>query len=133
MLSDLEKNSIDHLLGTLEDWASAERQISYKKAVPFVHVPIELLAQWDNHNRMLREVDLFRAIFTERELAKLFAFNATVERYCKARGDHYADVPEILADQEWQKLTQAAAELVKSLARWLDNPEKKSLELIDPD
>jgi hypothetical protein len=127
MLSELEKNSIDHLLRTLEDWASSERQISYKKAVPFVHVPIELLAQWDHHNRMLREVDWFRTLFTESEQAKLFAFNATVERYCEVRGDHYADVAEILADQEWQKLMQAAGDLLKSLALRLDNPEKKSL------
>lgn len=67
----LEQNVVDQLHKTLADFASEERQTSYKEQVPFVHVPVELLAQWDNDSRLVREADWFRALFTEAERAAL--------------------------------------------------------------
>jgi hypothetical protein len=111
MMSKAQKNSLDQLRGTLDHLASPERQIAYKKAVPFVHVPAELFAQWDNHARMLREVDWFRVLFSEEDRAAIGAFGAKVERFRTRQGAHFPDVDEILADPEWHAVGRAAGEL----------------------
>jgi len=115
MISELQKNSLGQLRRTLEDLASRERQIAYKRAVPFVHVPIELFVQWDNYTRLLAEADWFAALFSESHRAALHAYSAKVEIFRARHGDHCPDVEEVLALPEWQALMTAAGELLNAL------------------
>jgi hypothetical protein len=100
-----------HLHGTLEDLSDAERQIAYKAAVPFVHVPIELLAQWNNNARMLREVEWFQVLFSPEEKAAMVDFDRLVDsRIPSIKG--LRDVPEVLELPAWQEIMGAAARLL---------------------
>lgn len=115
MLSELQKNSLDQMARTLSDLASSERQLAYKKAVPFVHVPIELFAQWDSYVRMLGEADWFSALFSESERAAIKAYDVRLESFRARQAGRCLDVDEIFAHPEWQQLMKAAAELLDVL------------------
>jgi hypothetical protein len=79
--------------------------------VPFVHIPRELLAQWDEYSRLLKERrDWFIQSLTERELVAMVTFDAAVEAFpCDGR---LPDVPEILDTSDWVQLMHGASQLL---------------------
>lgn len=46
-MDELQLKIKNHLITALETISSPEEQIAYKNAVSFVHVPYELICQWD--------------------------------------------------------------------------------------
>lgn len=113
MRSELQKNTLAHLHRTLADLSAADRQISYKRAVPFVHVPIELLEQWSGNARMLRECSWFRELFDQKAAAAMREFDRLVELHDESLGEPTPDIPEILALPAWQAIMAAAADLLR--------------------
>lgn len=111
MTTDFQKNALGHLRRTLADLASADRQRQYKAAVPFGHVPIELLEQWAGHRHHLRKPE-FHAIFSDTELAALARFDAVVTNASSQLGDVIDDVPEILEREPWCEIMRAAEALL---------------------
>jgi hypothetical protein len=122
MMTTLQQNSLENLARTLRDLSSLDRQLKYKAAVPFVHVPVELIAQWDNHARMSREVSWFRELFTQQELDAMAQFHEAVEDIGTAQEGDLPDVPEILTDARWLHLTRLAQDLAGRLASKLPPP-----------
>ena len=113
VLSELQKNSRTNLLRMIRDIASSERQREYKDKVPFVHVPIELLAQWDGYSRLIHEKRAwFVDIFTQDELSALIMFDVAVRDYERASDNDIKDVPEILQDEDWLALVARAKKLL---------------------
>jgi len=110
----LQKNTRLNLIRTLEDFSDRQRQEKYKRAVPFVHVPIELLAQWDNYSHHLRgRRNWFIESFTARELVAMEKFDAAVEAF--ACDEPFSDVPEIFEEDGWVQLMHGASLLLDSL------------------
>ena len=114
MPTELQINSWWQLRKTLLDLSSAERQRKYKNAVPFVHVPEELLEQWSNHSRMLREVPWFRSLFTSEQAMTLTGLNLVINRAFPRPRD-IPDIPEALDDPAWQDVMKAALNILPRL------------------
>ena len=115
MRTALENNSLSHLHRTVMILSDGERQRSYKNAVPFVHVPNELLEQWSGYRRLLREQAWFGALFTAQQLTLLDDFDALVKSRSLKLGRRLPDVPEILERPPWTDIARAAASLLPSL------------------
>ncbi len=111
-LSRLQQNSLNNLHRTLEDMSCADRLRQYKSDVPFVHVPIELLAQWSNNRRMLRECDGFAELFTPEQTEAMWRFDEQLrEAIAVWTADDIPDVPEVLDEPSWVGLMASAGEL----------------------
>lgn len=99
---------------TLQDLSSAERQLAYKRAVPFVHVPVELLEQWHSFARQLGYKPQLRALFTPKQSEALDEFDAVV-RLRIPPSMALPDVPDVLSLEAWSTLMSAAGELASIL------------------
>ncbi|MEL6340389.1 MAG: hypothetical protein AAFQ65_10805 [Myxococcota bacterium] len=103
-----QKNSRAQLLEALENLSSFAKQRRYKEIVPFVHVPDELIAQWDSHARLVREsTEWFLETLSDDERAAMIRFDEVVNVYYYQSD---ADVPEIFEDTGWQRLSTKAGE-----------------------
>jgi hypothetical protein len=112
--NELQTNTLQHLADTLAQLASSDQQRRYKAKVPFVQVPRELLAQWDNHYRLSTEVPWVRDLFSAGHLAALKEFDHAVAELRQAHPD-LPDVPRIFDIPQWQSLARAAAALSAAL------------------
>jgi hypothetical protein len=87
--------------------------LKYKQAVPFVHVPRELLAQWDEYSNRLKEKrEWFVESFDPGELAAIISFEMTIAAF---KNDQLLDVPEVFRLPEWVALMNKASELLAAL------------------
>src|SRR5262245_66649015 len=111
MRTALQNNSLGHFQETLLDLSDPERQLSYKREVPFVHVPIELLEQWSGHRRKLREQVWFRSLFTSEQVARINEFDDILENRSRALDPQLPDVPDILEHSAWRDISSAAKDL----------------------
>lgn len=129
----LRFNMLCNLSRTLLDLSSAERQIAYKAAVPFVHVPRELRAQYDDYIRMLKEARLFwacalfRDCFSESQRKAMIKFDHVIEATRRSFPDAGPDVPEILEEPAWRRVMTEAAVLHRMLADVLPQPPEWKL------
>lgn len=124
----LRFNMLCNVSRTLLDLSSAERQIAYKAAVPFVHVPRELRAQYDDYIRMLKEAPLsracalFRDCFSESQRKDMVKFYSAIEAARRSFPGAGPDVPEILEEPVWRRVMTEAATLHRMLAGVLPQP-----------
>jgi hypothetical protein len=122
------KNTILNLPDTLKTLSCSELQISYKHAVLYVHVPIELMTQWDNYGGFIKESNkfktskVFRALFTDDQIDGMRQFDQTVnaywEKYKNKRSfssHRVLDVPQILENKGWMNLMADAGQLYDKL------------------
>jgi hypothetical protein len=125
-MTTLQRNSLQQMADTLRDLSSAHRQLEYKAAVPFVHVPNELIAQWDRYARMAREGEApwFRELFSPQELEAIAEFHEVVARTWLP-GDKLLDVPAILSDSRWLHLGRQADALSQVLSSKLPPPTER--------
>lgn len=115
-MTELQTNTRNHVVDTLQVFASSDRQRRYKDAVTFVHIPQELLAQWGSY-RELRSSEWYIKIWDELELENLDNFDFKLRQVLKDLGENIADVPEILENQTWIEIMKGADECLKSLNR----------------
>jgi hypothetical protein len=111
----LQNNALANLHRTIEDLASEARQQQYKAAVPFVHVPEELVQQWTGHAERLNEAEWFRTLFSADQLDAVRQFGSALNSALLALGEPLDDVPGILARPEWRVLCRAAHVLLEQL------------------
>ena len=102
------------MVRTLEDWSDQERQVRYKQSVPFVHVPRELLAQWDQYSRLMKVRQAwFIESLTDGELAAMATFDTEVAAFDFEV--HLPDVPEVFDLPQWRQLMDKGRELLSVL------------------
>ena len=115
-MNELQENSRFNLIQTLECLASMTEQTSYKNSVPFVHIPYELICQWDSH--FIKDKRWFREIWTSQEWEALSSFNVTFDRICqKIPNKGFQDIPEVHNNPIWLDIIAAAklsTELMKT-------------------
>jgi len=110
----LQKKTRVNLIRTLQDFSDRQRQENYKRAVPFVHVPRELLAQWDDFSRLLNErQDWFVNSLRASEIAAMEAFDAQIASF--SVDERLPDVPQILEVSDWVRLMHGASQLLIAL------------------
>ena len=114
-MTELQQNSKANILDALRAFSSPDEQIQYKRRVPFVHIPHELTAQWDNHVR-LRTTKWYLEIWSDQELKNLEEFNTKLTLCLKRLGYDLDDVPEILENPLWIEIMNAAEKVVKTLS-----------------
>ena len=116
MVSDkLIQNSIKNFKETLECLSSQDEQVAYKKNVPFVHVPVELFAQWEDHIRMIKEVSWFGRLFSEREKEAVLVLDEEIKKFILKSGNSIPDISEILKNDDWNDICVHAESVIKKL------------------
>ncbi|QTD50167.1 hypothetical protein [Sulfidibacter corallicola] len=117
MLNELVKNSIVNMQRTVEDMSSRKNQEAYKANVAFVHVPTELLEQWSDHYRRVKEKEWFGSLFLENEINDIDLVHHSVMRFRESIGQEVPDVPLIFQEPSWQTVIESAEILLKSLEK----------------
>lgn len=116
MITDeLKRNLKRNLEGTLRDLSSFDEQRRYKSSVPFVHVPIELLEQWADHRRMLRELSWYQAMYSSPERAAFAKLDEVI--VANARRFRTRDVPEVFQDAAWEEVGRLAREVLEAMRK----------------
>jgi hypothetical protein len=108
-MTERQQNVKWQVLDALKNFASAEKQMKYKDKVPFVHIPFELMAQW-NYFRDNRNQDWYQQIWTPAELKSLDEFSAALKNLLPQLGKQPDDVPEILDNAIWKEIMEKARE-----------------------
>ena len=115
-MTDLQTNTRNQVIDTLQVFASDDKQRKYKNSVPFVHIPHELVAQWDGYQE-LRTREWYIKIWNELELENLDNFDFKLRKVLKDIGDDIADVPEIFENKKWIEITKAVDECLRFMDR----------------
>lgn len=108
VLSNLISNLQFNLMRTLEDLASFERQEKYKKAVPFVHIPIELNEQLAQFTE--RGVDTswyIHVVPTSKHKSALLELDGLIAVHFEM---YDLDVPEVFETDTWQSVSRHATQ-----------------------
>src|SRR5688500_3545550 len=106
-MTELQENTKELVIKMFEDLASQQTQVAYKSAVPLVHVPNELIAQWDgnNHKKNYKWYREIWSLYQWQVLSKFDnEFNSLVENLPKK----VPDVPEIFENTNWKKIIELA-------------------------
>jgi hypothetical protein len=111
-MNELATNHRANLRRTLSYLAMESAQKEYKQKVPFVHVPLELLAQWDAAYAP-RHMDWFTGAFSEIEREALDVFQKLLVQQVPDPLVLQDDVPEVFTSPEWMAIRDGAAELLK--------------------
>lgn len=108
-------NSKNNLFQTLETMSSIEEQINYKKAVSFVHIPHELICQWDG--AFMSEQRWFREIWTNDEWNSLNDFDKEFRTlYRKIPNIEFPDIPEVLENKTWVRIMKSAKKVLAEIS-----------------
>ncbi len=111
-MDELQKNRKNGIVNFLTTISSKDSQLSYKKAVPFVHIPNELVCQWDS--LFSPDYKWFSEIWAESEFNLLVKFDSDINKILDSMGE-LEDIPAILNDEEWKKVMNLASVLIEQL------------------
>lgn len=117
MVSDeLIANSRQNMLDTLADFSCVDRQRKYAAAVPYVHVPIELSCQWEQHSSLLNEQPWFRDSLTPSELSAALLFDTEFNVFCDTLGHDLPDFDVLWTDPRWAQIGIAAETALRAFS-----------------
>ena len=105
-MTELQSNTRNNLLNTLQFFSSLEEQINYKNAVPYVHIPNELLSQWESY-RELRNKTWYIEIWNSREIKAIDDFEIGLKKQI-SKMNMINDLPKILEDRYWLEIKKIA-------------------------
>lgn len=106
------KRQLVDLLLTLSDFEAQER---YKEAVPFVHVPVELMEQLSSYTRRGQRSGWREVIGDASVWEKLDVLEEVVQRHHESCAKHRSDVPAVFQQRSWQNVRAAAQQALASL------------------
>lgn len=114
----------NRIIEYLELAASYEAQLAYEKAVPFLHVPYEVINQWDDWvpsppQEMVNDLSVFSSV----ELRAIEDFHAVWEAAVAAVGDDYPRLSDVQALPEWYRLREQAEVALRIFERRGKLPE----------
>ena len=106
------KRQLVDLLLTLSDFEAQQR---YKEAVPFVHVPVELMEQLSSYTRRGQRSGWREVIGDASVWEKLDVLEEVVQRHHESCAKHRSDVPAVFQQRSWQNVRAAAQQALASL------------------
>ena len=104
--SELQRNTRNEVIDTLQLISSKEEQIEYQCEVPVADVITELHRDWES--AYLRDQEWFTEIFNERELQALDQFNTEIETIMSKLGEPLPPINEFIETAVWNHLVFAA-------------------------
>lgn len=115
-MDELIKNLRMHLVDALSYLGSFESQQRYKKAVPFVHVPVELHEQMNQFSPH-RSSSLWYAhvIPNSHVRGSLLTLDEALERHFKTCPRRCSDVPAVFERQSWINVRDASQAVIVQL------------------
>jgi len=112
-MTELQKNTKANIFDILETLESREFQIKYKKAVPFIHVPEELITEWDSSH--IKNKKWYHEIWTGKQFITLSEFDLELKTILKSLPNNLPDTPEILENQLWIEIMSLASLTLEKL------------------
>ena len=116
MTHDLKRNMCAQLIDTLLVVSSESAQIDYKRKVPFVHVPEELLAQWASYRAHFYESGWFSQWLDPICLEALICFDKKIQQFTKSHSD-IEDVPIVFNNEDWKRIGFCSLDLLQIVRR----------------
>ena len=111
-MNELQKNTKSGITDFFNTISSKDSQLNYKKSVPFVHIPNELVCQWDDF--FSPDYKWFSEMWTESEFKLLINFDLRFNKLIDSMGE-LEDVPSILNNDKWKKVMNLASETIGQL------------------
>lgn len=111
--AQLIANAKQQLLETLLDLSSVDRQRAYALAVPFVHVPIELAAQWEHHAELTQQQSWFRESLSPSQLEAVLDFDRHFRALLDSFDHELPDLDQLWPDSRWTKIGREAAKTLE--------------------
>jgi hypothetical protein len=114
----------NRVIDYLELVASFADQVEYARTVPFVHVPYEVINQWEDWviTDPSRDSEI-SDVFTADEVATLGRFHETWEATVDAVPDEYPSLAVVQVLPEWERLRRDAESALTVLMRRGKMPE----------
>jgi len=112
-MTELQKNIKADIFDLLETLESKEIQIKYKKAVPFVHVPEELISEWDSSH--IKNKKWYHEIWTDKQFKTLGEFDLELKEILKSLPNNLPDMPKILENPLWIEIMSLASLTLEKL------------------
>ena len=106
-MTESQMNTRNQVFSTLENLASSEMQINYKKAVPFVDIPGELLCQWGTYSSR-KEVQWFKDSWNQEEWKIFLEFDTFINQKAAELPELTPDIPEIFGYAIWLEIMELA-------------------------
>jgi len=105
-MTELQINTKNQVFDMFEDLSSKEKQLVYKSQVPFVHIPNELISEWDGN--FIKNKEWYREIWTRNQWKALNEFDVKFIVILNQLPNDIPDVPEVFENEEWQKIISLA-------------------------
>ncbi len=96
------------IISYLELVSSREEQIEYHLAAPKVHVPSEVINQWEDWVATDWRSYICEPVFTREEIDAVGAFYAVWDSVATATPDPLPQLSELWLGSDWQRLALAA-------------------------
>lgn len=112
-MNELQIKTRNQVLDMFKDLSSKKAQKDYKNAVPYVHIPNELISQWDGCYLIGR--NWYREIWTKNQLEILSRFNTEFNRLIEYLPNPMPDVPDVFEDRIWQQIMVLSKEILTGL------------------
>lgn len=120
----IEQRVRNRIIEYFELASSFAAQTEYERAVPMVHVPFEVINQWEDWAPQdPRAVLDFSAVYTAEEVDALTRFHVVWDETSKAVSDDYPSLHVVQAMPAWERLRLEAETAVAVFARRGTLPE----------
>ncbi|HSD16605.1 MAG TPA: hypothetical protein VLC71_05000 [Thermomonas sp.] len=98
----------NQIISYLELAASKEEQIEYQAAASHIHVPNEVINQWEDWVKPDWRDHMIAPVFTQDEIQAIADFYSAWESVASRTPDPLPRLDVLFGTKEWQKLAQAA-------------------------
>lgn len=93
--------------------ASQEEQIAYQAAAPHIHVPNELINQWEDWVQPDWRNHMIAPVFTQEETRAIADFYSAWDSVASITPDPLPGLDVLFGTKEWQKFAQDALSSLK--------------------
>ena len=105
-MTELQKNTKINVFEMFEDLSSKQEQLDYKNAVPFVHIPNELISEW--YGNFIKDQKWYRKIWTDKQWSSLQKFDKEFNLLLDKLPKDLDDVPTIFNNPTWIEIMNLA-------------------------
>ena len=98
----------NQIISYLKLAASQEEQIAYQAAAPHIHVPNEVINQWEDWVQPDWRDHMIAPVFTQDEIRAIADFYSAWDSVASVTPDPLPRLDVLCGTEEWDKLAQAA-------------------------
>ena len=113
----IERRVRNRLIEYFELASSFTAQREYEAAAPAVHIPHEVIEQWDDWTHHLDLVLLSSTVYSTEEKASIWRFRSVWEATVAALPDDYSSLSDTQAMPQWEVLRREAASALQVFSK----------------